>query len=270
MPDSDSNEELLRLKEQFVLVLCADYKQSKLIPYCGSSPQSGMTYYLQKMSYDIFGIIDCRDLKGYVYLAPETIDPKNTDHTMSYLTHFLTESGTIPSWVKRIHVFLDNAGSSNKNYYMAGFCQELVQQGVCSFFLLSFMIAGHTKFNVDRLFAKIAITYNRSDVFNCEDLAGVVERHAKVTIDNGEIIKQWRERLARKFAKLPGIRALHDFVIVKHILTDAVIMRVRELCSTGSFSNTTMKLVRGATATDVIIPTNHDCYKETNQCHELS
>ena len=121
MPDSDSNEELLRFKEQFVLVLCADYQQSKLIPYWGSSPQPGMTYYLQKMSYDIFGIIDCRDLKGYVYLAPETIDPKNTDHTMSYLTHFLTESGTIPSWLKRIHVFLDNAGSSNKNYYMAGF-----------------------------------------------------------------------------------------------------------------------------------------------------
>ena len=95
-------------------------------------------------------------------------------------------------------------------------------------------------------------------------------RHEKVTIDNGEIVKQWRERLARKFTKLPSIRALHDFVIMKHILTDAVIMRVRELCYTGSFSNTTMKLVRGATATDVIIPTNHDSYKETNQCHKLS
>ena len=69
-------------------------------------------------------------------------------------------------------------------------------------------------------------------------------RHAKVTIDNGEIVKQWREKLARKFTKLPSIRALHDFVIMKHILTDAVIMLVRELCYTGSFSNTTMKLVR--------------------------
>ena len=64
--------------------------------------------------------------------------------------------------------------------YMAGFSQELVQQGVCqqgvcSFFHISFMIAGHTKFNVDQLFAKIAITYNKSDVFNCKDLAGIVE-----------------------------------------------------------------------------------------------
>ena len=129
------------------------------------------------------------------------------------------------------------------------------------------MITGHTKFNVDQLFAKIAITYNTSDVFNCEGLAGVVKRHAKVTIHNGEIVKQWRERLAHKFTQLPGIRALHEFVIVKHILKDAVIMHVRELCYTRSFSNTTMKLVRGATATDVIIPTNHDSYKETNQCH---
>ena len=47
-------------------------------------------------------------------LAPETIVPKNTDHSMSYLTHFLTESGTIPSWVNGIDVFLDNAGSTNK------------------------------------------------------------------------------------------------------------------------------------------------------------
>ena len=54
LPDSDNNEELLRLKEQFVLVLCADYQQLKLIPYWGASSQPGVTYYLQKMVLQYF------------------------------------------------------------------------------------------------------------------------------------------------------------------------------------------------------------------------
>ena len=34
-PDSAENNELQHLKESFVLVICADYQQSKLIPYWG-------------------------------------------------------------------------------------------------------------------------------------------------------------------------------------------------------------------------------------------
>ena len=149
-PDAENDTELQHLKETFILVVCADDPQSKLIPYWGKSPQPGMTYYLQKMSYDVFGIVDCRNDQGYVYLVPETIGPKNTDHTLSYLYHFLCESGQVPSWISRIHLFLDNACSTNKNYYMTAFCQELVSQKIFSFFRLSFMVAGHTKFNVDR------------------------------------------------------------------------------------------------------------------------
>ena len=148
-PNADPVE-LLNLKNKFVLVIGADYQQSKLIPYWGYSPQPGVTYYLQKMNYDVFGIVDARDDKGYVYMIPETIGPKNTDHTMSYLKHYLTQTGAVPLWVEKIHLYMDNAGSTNKNFYMVGFCQELVQHGLFSSFRLSFMIAGHTKFSVDR------------------------------------------------------------------------------------------------------------------------
>ena len=194
-PDADSNEELKYLKQSFILVVCADYQQNKLIPYWGQSPQPGMTYYLQKMSCDVFGIVDCRDDEGYVYLIPETIGPKNTDHTLSYLTHYLHDSGAVPEWVTRVHIFMDNACSTNKNFYATAFCQELVQQGVLSLFRLSFMISGHTKFNVDRLFSKIEISYNRSDIFNVDDLAAVAGMHAHVTIDaDGSIYSQAMER----------------------------------------------------------------------------
>ena len=157
------------------------------------------------MSYDVFGIVNCPTDEGYVYLIPETIGPKNTDHTMSYLYHFLRESDQVPSWVTRIHLFLDNACSTNKNYFMTAFCQELVQQNIFSFFRLSFMIAGHTKFNLDRLFSQISISYNRSDVFNSDDLVAVVSLHARVVMDaEGEVVKHWREKLSQKFTKLPG------------------------------------------------------------------
>ena len=223
------------------------------------------------MSYDVFGIVDCRDDQGHVYLIPETIGPKNTDHTLSYLTHYLHESGAVPNWVTHIHLFLDNACSTNKNCFMTAYCQEMVQQGVVNFFRLSFMIAGHTKFSVDRLFPKIALTYNRSDIFNVSDLATVTGMHAHVTIDaDGDIVRQWREKLGHKFTKLPGIRTLHDFVIVKHILTEEVIMRVRKLCYTGSFESSKMKIAQGVSSDLDAIPKESSSYKATSECHELS
>lgn len=79
---------------------------------------------------------------------------------------------------------------------------------IFSFFRVSFVIAGHTIFNVDRFFSKIAISYNRSDIFNVDDLAAHV-----VTDTEGELVKCWREQLSQKFTKLPCIRSLHYFVM---------------------------------------------------------
>ena len=41
---------------------------------------------------------------------------------------------------------------------------ELVQQGVMDFIRVSFMVAGHTKFEPDRLFSMTAKAYASSDV----------------------------------------------------------------------------------------------------------
>ena len=88
---------------------------SKLLPHWGHSPQPSSTYYLQKVSYDIYGIVDHRDGSGHLYLMNATAGPKNTDHTISYLMHYLKSSAKVPSWVRRVHVFMDNAGSTNKD-----------------------------------------------------------------------------------------------------------------------------------------------------------
>ena len=54
-------------KHSFTLVISADYQMSKLIPHWGYSPQPGSTYYLQKLSHDIFGIVDHHENKSVVY-----------------------------------------------------------------------------------------------------------------------------------------------------------------------------------------------------------
>ena len=113
------------LKSRFNLVLSADFQMCKLIPYWGLSPQPGSTYYLQKLNHDIFGIVNQGSSSSTVYMFDERIGPKNTDHTISYLTKYIS---SLPNWVRRVHIFLDNASSTNKNCYMMSWAYEMVQQ----------------------------------------------------------------------------------------------------------------------------------------------
>ena len=78
---------------------------SKLVPNWGQTPQPGSTYYLQKLSHDVFGIVNHATNKTTIYLFDERVGPKNTDHTVSYVTHLICQ---LPYWLRRIHLFLDN------------------------------------------------------------------------------------------------------------------------------------------------------------------
>ena len=119
----------------------------KLVPYWGESPQPGSTYYYQKLNHDVFGIVNHHATnKSAVYLFDERIGPKNTDHTVSYLTHYLVG---LPDFVCRLHLFLDNASSTNKNCFTMAWAMEMIQQSKLDFIRVSFMIPGHTKFVPD-------------------------------------------------------------------------------------------------------------------------
>ena len=129
------NDQLDQLKHCFTLVISADYQLQKLVPYWGSSPQPGSTYYLQKLSYDLFGIVDHRNESSAVYIFDERVGTKTADHTISYILHYFKLVGKVPSWVTRFHVFLDNAGSTNKNQYLMSLCMELVQHRIFEYHL---------------------------------------------------------------------------------------------------------------------------------------
>ena len=172
---------------------------AKLVPYWGMSAQPGSTYYLQKLNRDVFGIVNHGPCSSSVYLFDERAGPKNTDHTISYLTDYISK---LPEWIQRVHLFLDNTASTNKNYYLMSWAYEMVQQQRLQFFRVSFLLAGHTKFSPDLLFSKIAKSYNRSDIFNTDELKDIIACYAEVIVDDGTIVGDWREVLSQKYSKL--------------------------------------------------------------------
>ena len=234
----EEQEELDRLQHCFSLVLSADFQQSKLVPHWGKTQQPGQTYYLIKFSNNIFGITDHRNGNNSVFLFGEELSPKNTDHTISFLHQYISNTKAVYPWMSRVHLFLDNAGNTNKNKYFVSWCFEAVEKRLANYIRISFMVPGHTKFAPDRLFSSIAHTYNRSDVFNISELQAICANHATTTISSGSDIYHWISYLSTKYSDVPGIRKLHDFVIVRS--PSGTMMKVKEKLYAGEFSKSPM------------------------------
>jgi len=100
--DAASQARLQALQESFTLVLSADYQMTKLIPFWGETAQPAITYYLRKVSDDLFGTVDHRDESKYITVFDERIGTKNTDNTVSLLAYYIQRRGLVPHWVRRV------------------------------------------------------------------------------------------------------------------------------------------------------------------------
>ena len=139
---------------------------------------------------------------------------------------------------------MDNTGSTNKHAFFMGWGMEMVQHGVIEYLRFSFLVAGHTKFDVDRVFSVTAKAYSTADIFNTQELVDFMCQSDTITaiLINGTFISNWREKLVQKYSKLPGIRELHDFLIVRNPSTKYAMMLTRDYCHGGAAKPTTMKL----------------------------
>ena len=63
-----------------------------------------------------------------------------------------------------------------------GHVHENVEHDIFSFFRASFMIAGHTKFCPDGLFALLVQSFHSYEVFNEEQFLCVYGQHANVSL----------------------------------------------------------------------------------------
>ena len=73
-----------------------------------------------------------------------------------------------------------------------------------------------------------------------------------------------------KYSKLPGIRSLHTFFIVRNPVTGSVICQTRRLCCKGSFDNVTIHILAGHHVDENVIPDTMKSYLNKNKLRKLS
>ena len=231
---------LTELQSEYSAFVSADYMMSKNLPFWGESPQLAKTYYQMKLVCDVFGIIDHSKQGGeshYTYLCEElAARSKNSDHTISFFQHFIDTH--IDSWVRNITFCLDNARVC-KNKYLLAWANELVDQGRFESVRFIYLVVGHTKFEPDRLFASIAKTFYKRDVFCIEMLQDICELYSTGFVFRSGQVMQWRSVLEEKYSVLPGITNLHDFHTSK--VSASSELKYRDNCYSGSYRARSLK-----------------------------
>ena len=91
-------------------------------------------------------------------------------------------------------------------------------------------------------------------------------KYAAVVMDNGKIVRSWREVVGEKYSNLPGIRDLHDFLALCNPGHN-VVLKVRETCYAGTLRDTPMKIIDELR---VALPTVNHSYHALKRVKELS
>ncbi len=215
--ESKTKRDKTKLREligQAAFTLSLDYQQSKLIPHWGFSPQPGETYYLRKLSHNIFGIVNHTLAENAVYVSDERAGAKNGDMTVSLTDHYISHK--LPSWVRNLCLFMDN-GATNKNQFMLQWGTELVARGDFDTIRMCFFVPGHAKNDADRLFARISHAFNKNDVFITEHLVTLIRDTIRpagsCTLINNRDIVNWKVLLRKKYSSFTSIKNYRDFLI---------------------------------------------------------
>lgn len=234
----NEEKQLKRLQDTFSAFVSADYMMSKNLPFWGESPQPAKTYYQMKLVCDVFGIVDhSKKASNHTYICDElAAGPKNTDHTISFLHHFIDTQ--IDSWVKNVTFCLDNAKICKCKYLLA-WADHIVNQGRFKSIRFFYLVVGHTKFEPDRLFSSIARTFYTRDVFCIEMLQAIALLYSSSHVFTSKQIFQWRSALEEKYIALTGINSLHDFIILKE--SSVVTLKVRSQCYKGIYEGATIR-----------------------------
>jgi len=230
---------LRKLIDQTVFTLSLDYQQSKLTPYWGFSPQPSETYYLRKLSHNIFGIVNHTLSQNAIYIVNERIaGPKNADMTISLLDHYILHN--LPSWTRHLCLFMDN-GATNKSQFIFHWAKELVYRGDYDSIRMCFFVPGHGKNDVDRLFSRVSHAYDKSDVFNSGQLQAIIQNTITSTdicfsVSNQNIIVNWKSLLGMKYTPFKGLKSYRDFLI-KRNANGKVVVNYKECCYIGQYAH---------------------------------
>ena len=205
-------DERLALQKKFVAVVSTDFMQERVLPHFGGTAQPGRVYYRMKFSIHVSGTVleympRLRD-GSIVYLTDEYAHgPKSGDHQITYLEHLFDT--VLPAWVEHVELWTDNAATI-KSQFLAAYLADCVARKRFVTARQRHMMAGHTKFAPDRLFAAIGRKYRTIDVYNVNQLKELVANYA-ARVEEMKVgqLKKWRESV-----KIPvrptKLRELHS------------------------------------------------------------
>lgn len=269
--NAEDRRRLEKLKNELSFTLSLDFQQSKLIPHWGNIAQPGETYYLRKLVHNIFAIIDHALDEKTIYVSDERACPtKNVDLTISLVDHYIQNK--IPNWVRHLRLYMDN-GPTNRNQYMIQYATELVQSDKYDTVEICYLVAGHAKFDPDRLFALIANAFNVSDVFSTEQLLKLIRNidsiGSCIHITNSDIVT-WKELLGNKYNSIEKIKNYRNFIIKRNESGKVKVLK-RECCYEGNYTLNKRLLKKSVNADLDLIKNFHEfTYKKKGIITELS
>jgi len=172
-----------------------------------------------------------REKSHFIYLIDKLqAGHLSSQHTINIMAKYFVHLNdnvdrffeSLPPWITKIHCFMDNTVRTNKNQYVLSFFHHLVEIKRFKQLTVSFLIAGHTKFSVDSLFASTGNIFNNNNVFTLRMLKDILSPHTQVLIFRAENMKNWRDHLSFYYSSLPSITKYHQFVF-----------QVRPVCGEG-------------------------------------
>lgn len=170
------------------------------------------TYYYQKILHHVFGIVDASSSKSHVYVVDETVaGEKDANHVCSFLEDYV--QNVVDPRAKFLRLYFD-AAAYFKSKFLVWWAEEQVICGRFTRVVLSYMVPGHTKFEPDSLFARIAHRFYITDVFQTSELLRVICDCGAVPHEfGGNDIRQWKVSMKHKFVEIPRITEWNLLVI---------------------------------------------------------
>ncbi|XP_077995114.1 uncharacterized protein LOC144448701 isoform X1 [Glandiceps talaboti] len=238
---------LLEEKTNYVACFSIDYKMVVTVPQWHLTPQPAISYYKMKLCVDEAVIVHHNFGKAYSYIFDERCGPKNSNHTLSILDKHMRSLDL--SWTTKAMVFMDNAPSTNKNTWLVCWIKEMMERHeTLQYIRICFLLAGHSKFMPDWIFACMSSSMKKCDIFNTHDIETVASTYSEAKILSETDFADWRTSLRFHYGSLVvhGIGSYHD--IMGERQDGAVVVLARENLDSGPWKNITPQMTIEGTA----------------------
>jgi hypothetical protein len=194
--------------EEKVITLVVDYCQNMEMPFFGKD-QPGETYYFTPKTINLLGIVDCNQEKEvlHAYAYSEEEGGKGGNNVASLIMKHLEDRGLLDGKQrKRLNIVMDNCPGQNKNNFVLRLGPYLQEKGYFAEVLFIFLIVGHTKNVVDRLFNTLKRLYRKQNVFTMGMLLEAMT-HEQVIAYNvkWQEFKDWDKYLNRLYKKMSAV-----------------------------------------------------------------